>query len=1175
MKKKRGVSGVLGLIFFLSAFIIAISILFLIVNTNVRIQQGQQELILKHSESIALEKSVVGRWYYDSDEHTLYVNVTNSYTQPVLVTRIVAIFDDGSYIISSKRDVVIDSGETKTLSMNSVMEKPATVTVSIQSGLAAATALSAVEAEEERPLVTTYCYKNITIQNNLSSNIYDYQLKIILDSSNTNFSETTSDMIYFTDLNNNPLYYWIEYWNTTEERAIVWVKIPLIPGSDNTTIKYYYYSDVNPYQSYNDPTKVFIFYEDFEDYITGTEWGIRNRYGYVLIDDTVSYEGSKSGHKSGTSQSTNNDPSGDYKYIGDIISRNDIDILLELRDNRNPSYSGGNYDRVGLIDSNGNGYGWHYSHGTSYVGIDLRTNYYPTIIAQTATPVDITGQWVQGKLYIFKNGTVTAEVYYPNGTLMERASITDTTYSSFGYVYIFGGYDYWIDYIRVRQYVEPSPSYSFGNGVCIIQGKTVYGEWKKIDLKTIFHENTTAWLGKTKTFYTLEVRSNITLLNVTKGTYTGSESDLEKPDGNTVSLSSADSYVVIRTNRTMIYWDEFIDDPFIGGRLSVSSGTWSYNALGYISETSLGPGSGSNEDYAYITSISSPLEKVYVLAKIRPLNDGYHDIILSSGTSYNDDFYEYSLYAPSNLQLWLYNGGWNLLASVSQTIQENVWDLSLAIYDRGTLNITLLDANGTIINSVEATDTTFVPTRIGIGNWDGANTDFDYLYVTNGSDPRYIIVKGIPSTYTVEIVYGSDIFTGVYDSSIPGFRVPIFPQSSFFTPVLNDATIKVYNDSSILIASYTGRLMGGDEYTVINKQVVEFYVDTEGNVNNLVGFNSVKINLAYKITSYTNLPEILVYVYNYSSSDFELVGDYTTDTIYVNITLSNDFVNSTGNSRLRIVGITDAPWEAIFDVVNTIPNATVYDILDIYMVGYNDSITIYRVNTTGSLTVDKLYEITAPVTSIGWNGDITGNGNYIFVYKEDSGLYRAQLSSSPSWVLINDSCIDTTGKMARLEALGNGTLVILYGDSSYCTIDEDGNLLSSGTLPSGLTYPSNELNRFLSSAVNNDTVYTIVYNSTVSNYFLAEYNATTDQWSQKYSIPGIKTVGVTYNDGYIYYFIENGGEYKIDGNSGETSNMDPLPFYSSGPSDRLDVIDNILFFLRADETSELWYYRLS
>lgn len=294
--------------------------------------------------------------------------------------------------------------------------------------------------------------RNITIFN-AAGNLTDYQALITLNSTNFNFSHVQNDGsdIRFTYYNassdiEEKIPYWIEYWNSTIPEARVWVKIPYLPDGTTTTI-YMYYGN-NTIGSESNGTATFEFFDDMENWNGWIKYGS----GRVSQDSSRFYDGTFSAHKT-----TANDPNGAYKNIGKILGRG---IVLEFWVNRNKFYTGGSADRVGLIDDSGNGYGWIFSHSKDYIGIDKRTGYSATILHSYST-TDKKDYWVFARLIITSSGIIAER--YIDGSLLGSTTASDSSYSSFTRVYIFGGYDYWVDQIKIRKYASPEPTVTIGS----------------------------------------------------------------------------------------------------------------------------------------------------------------------------------------------------------------------------------------------------------------------------------------------------------------------------------------------------------------------------------------------------------------------------------------------------------------------------------------------------------------------------------------------------------------------------------------------------------------------------------------------------------------------------------------------------------------------------------------
>ncbi len=280
--------------------------------------------------------------------------------------------------------------------------------------------------------------------------IADYQLKITLTPENFNYSLASSSGadIRFSDLQGNILPYYIENW---EENATstIWVKIPRA----QTSYLWLYYG--NRYaKSQSNGSAVFLFFDDFENVFDWTNYGTGVVSQDCLQTDPLAraYQGNCSAHKTTTS-----DPNGAIKVLPQPVGRN---IILEGWVNRNSNSSGGPSDRIGLINSLGNGYGYIFTQQPiGYVSIpgidiDIRSGYTGTVVGASSVPTTVLDKWYKFQLIIENNGEIINNIYYPSTSTapLYSTSYSDTTYSLFTEAYIFGGYDYWVDNLRIRYY---------------------------------------------------------------------------------------------------------------------------------------------------------------------------------------------------------------------------------------------------------------------------------------------------------------------------------------------------------------------------------------------------------------------------------------------------------------------------------------------------------------------------------------------------------------------------------------------------------------------------------------------------------------------------------------------------------------------------------------------------
>ena len=113
--------------------------------------------------------------------------------------------------------------------------------------------------------------RQITVTEQSGSGLTDYQILIELDSTNFDFSHANEDGsdIRFHD-GNDLLNYWIEKWDSANQEAKIWVKVPNIPANGTTTF-YMCYGNPNVTSASNGED-TFEFFDDFEAGIIRDEW---------------------------------------------------------------------------------------------------------------------------------------------------------------------------------------------------------------------------------------------------------------------------------------------------------------------------------------------------------------------------------------------------------------------------------------------------------------------------------------------------------------------------------------------------------------------------------------------------------------------------------------------------------------------------------------------------------------------------------------------------------------------------------------------------------------------------------------------------------------------------------------------------------------------------------------
>jgi len=299
--------------------------------------------------------------------------------------------------------------------------------------------------------LTSWSYRReITIDNTSNSNnLTDYQVKITLDNTNFDFSKANNDGsdIRFTDDDGSTLlYHWIEKWDSANQEAVIWVKVPSILASSTKTI-YMYYGNSSASDA-SDGVNTFEFFDDFSGDLS--KWYISSGSASDTIEITV--DNKLYLHEEGSPCKT--------CQSQDSISG---DFILEYK---GKSDVGSNYNLgLGIMDSNqsdGNGF-FPFFNGNKYFGCFKRTGGSWSNLANT-------GSWTENTWYNFKiirEGSGFS--FYQDESQVGSWSITEIGNS----VYIIipriwneetgDAGNLYYDNIRVRKYTDPEPSSSVGN----------------------------------------------------------------------------------------------------------------------------------------------------------------------------------------------------------------------------------------------------------------------------------------------------------------------------------------------------------------------------------------------------------------------------------------------------------------------------------------------------------------------------------------------------------------------------------------------------------------------------------------------------------------------------------------------------------------------------------------
>ncbi len=128
-------------------------------------------------------------------------------------------------------------------------------------------------------------YEEISVQENSGKTLVDFQ--VLVELSGTNFPLEAKPYgidIRFADENGKELTHWIEEWDYSSKKAIIWVKVQRIPANGETRLLMYYNNPSAIEVSSDEAT--FNFFDDFDGTeIDESKWHIN--YGKPSVSDSV------------------------------------------------------------------------------------------------------------------------------------------------------------------------------------------------------------------------------------------------------------------------------------------------------------------------------------------------------------------------------------------------------------------------------------------------------------------------------------------------------------------------------------------------------------------------------------------------------------------------------------------------------------------------------------------------------------------------------------------------------------------------------------------------------------------------------------------------------------------------------------------------------------------------
>jgi len=354
--------------------------------------------------------------------------------------------------------------------------------------------------------------KSIAITEQSGSTLTDYQ--VALNISYESEMQSDFDDLRFTYYNETSgeeieIPYWIEQ-KVDGNWAYVWVKVPQIPANGETTI-YMYYGNPEA-SSESNADNVFVLFDHFEGTeLNTTKWDVMSSTGTYEISNSqfIAYPGTSGA-------------------MG-IISKNTYnfeELAIEVRDAVDVDYYTNDYERTVVGVTNDNSYGmvppnayhaiWEYKYDDRATISKSDANRAETIL-QTVTGVPVPDSVFVRKTIVLHNGY---QNFTAHGYFSIFASDTEFTYSN-SYVF-WQGYKSkaMLDWIAIRKYTDPEPTYSIGSEESValtntyeynytIPSDAVAGTWT---IKIYANDTQNTWGYNSTTF---EVISPITPPTIT------------------------------------------------------------------------------------------------------------------------------------------------------------------------------------------------------------------------------------------------------------------------------------------------------------------------------------------------------------------------------------------------------------------------------------------------------------------------------------------------------------------------------------------------------------------------------------------------------------------------------------------------------------------------------------
>ena len=302
-----------------------------------------------------------------------------------------------------------------------------------------------------QPFPGDWAFRQEITVTNTGAPLSDYSIRLRVDSSQTDFwngIENDGRSIHFTGPDGTtPLPFFLDYFDYGGQTAILHVRVASLPTGDTTL--YLYFGDSSA-SSESNASAVFAFYDDFEDGDVSDWTDIPPGEVQFALD----------GSNGVLLKTSDSDPTGGYVTLPAALSGFE-GIWRTNRINEN----GGAANRYALENAGENGYGPIISNfgGSESFEIEERSGGAGSTLTSDGSPPNLSQNTWYIVVFRRSGDTMDLDLYDESWALIDSVpSATDATVGSFTRFVVRGGHDFWTDDIRIREYVSPDPTTTFG-----------------------------------------------------------------------------------------------------------------------------------------------------------------------------------------------------------------------------------------------------------------------------------------------------------------------------------------------------------------------------------------------------------------------------------------------------------------------------------------------------------------------------------------------------------------------------------------------------------------------------------------------------------------------------------------------------------------------------------------